>query len=48
MNKKVIKKGLVPYVFLLLFFMLILSLVNGANIEMHEINYSKFMKDIVL
>ena len=46
MNKKVIKKGLVPYVFLLLFFMLILSLVNGANIEVHEINYSKFMKEV--
>ena len=46
MNKKVIKKGLIPYVFLLLFFMLILSLVNGANIEMHKINYSKFMKEV--
>ncbi|MBR3229871.1 MAG: ATP-dependent zinc metalloprotease FtsH [Bacilli bacterium] len=26
--------------------MLILSLVNGANIEIHKINYSKFMKEV--
>ena len=46
MNKKVIKKVSLPYVFLIIFFILILTLVNGMNIETHEITYSKFMKEV--
>lgn len=46
MNKKVIKKVSLPYVFLIIFFILILTLVNGMNIETHEITYTKFMKEV--
>ena len=46
MNKKVIKKVSLPYVFLIIFFILILTLVNGMNVETHEITYSKFMKEV--
>ncbi len=46
MNKKVIKKGLIPYAFLLVFFLIIMTLVNTMNTEIHEINYSKFMNEV--
>ena len=46
MNKKVIKRGLLPYVFLLIFFMILLGLVGMMNVETHEINYTKFMKKV--
>ncbi len=46
MNKKVIKRGLLPYAFLLVFFLVIMTLVNTMNTEVHELNYSKFMKEV--
>ena len=46
MNKKVIKRGLIPYAFLLVFFLVIMTLVNTMNTEVHELNYSKFMKEV--
>ncbi len=46
MNKKVVKRGLVPYAFLLVFFLSIMMLVNTMNTEVHETNYSKFMKEV--
>ena len=46
MNKKTVKKGLLPYIFLFVFFLVILTFVNNANVEVHEINYSKFMKNV--
>ncbi|MBR3198705.1 MAG: ATP-dependent zinc metalloprotease FtsH [Bacilli bacterium] len=46
MNKKVVKRGLLPYAFLLVFFLIIMTLVNTMNTEVHELNYSKFMKEV--
>ena len=46
MNKRVIKRGLLPYVFLIVFFLLTMSLVNTMNDEVHEITYSKFMSEV--
>ena len=46
MNKKVVKRGLIPYLFLVMFFIAIMLMVNSMNTEVHEITYSKFMKEV--
>jgi cell division protease FtsH len=43
MNKKVIKRGLLPYLFLAIFFMTIYMLVGTMNTEVHEITYGEFV-----
>ncbi len=46
MNKKVVKRGLLPYLLLLVFFMTILMLVGTLNQEVHTISYGDFMKEV--
>lgn len=46
MNKRVIKRSIIPYVGLMLFFLCIMLLVNNMNTEVHEITYSKFMEEV--
>ena len=44
MNKKNIKKGLVPYVFLAVFLFCMYALVGTMNTKVNEITYGDFMK----
>ena len=44
MNKKVIKRGLMPYLFLFIFLFGIMFLFSSMNQQVHELNYNKFMK----
>ena len=46
MNKKDIKKSLLPYVFLLVFFIGCLVMFNLFNNEVHEITYDEFLRDL--
>ena len=44
MNKKVIKRGLMPYLFLFIFLFGIMLLFSSMNQQVHELNYNKFME----
>ena len=46
MNKRVIKKGLLPYLFLFIFLLVIMMLFSTMNQEVHELTYNKFMKNV--
>ena len=42
MNKKVIKRGLLPYLFLFIFLIGIMMVFSTMNREAHEFTYNKF------
>lgn len=47
MNKKTtVKKGLLPYIFLFIFIVIILLAYNMLNTDTHEISYDEFLKDL--
>ena len=46
MNKKELKKGLVPYILLLVFFIGCLVAFNLFNSIVHELTYDEFLKDL--
>ena len=46
MNKKELKKGLVPYILLLVFFIGCLVVFNLFNSIVHELTYDEFLKDL--
>ena len=46
MNKKDIKKGLMPYIFLLVFFIGCLLIFNIFNNVVHELTYDEFLQDL--
>ena len=46
MNKKELKKGLVPYILLLIFFIGCLVVFNLFNSIVHELTYDEFLKDL--
>ena len=46
MNKKELKKGLVPYILLLVFFIGCLIVFNLFNSIVHELTYDEFLKDL--
>ena len=46
MNKKEIKKGLLPYAFLLIFFLGCLIIFKMFNTVVNEITYDEFIKDL--
>ena len=46
MNKKTVKKGLLPYVFLFVFIVVILLAYNLLNTNTHEVSYDEFIKDL--
>ncbi len=46
MNKKVVKRGLLPYLFLFIFLFAIMMLVGSMNQKVHEFSYNKFMKNV--
>lgn len=45
-NKKQIKKGFLPYIFLFLFVILVFYLLNGLNKKVNEITYNDFVKAV--
>ena len=45
-NKKVVKKGLLPYVFLLLVMLLVVYFVSIANQKVNVLTYDEFMSDL--
>ena len=46
MNKKVIKRGLLPYLFLFIFLIGIMMVFSTMNREVHEFTYNKFMNNV--
>ena len=46
MNKKAIKRGLLPYLFLAIFLFTIIMVVGSLNKEVHEFNYGDFTKQV--
>lgn len=42
MNKKVVKRGLLPYLFLFVFLLSIMMIFSSLNKEVHEITYGEF------
>ncbi|MEE3344217.1 MAG: ATP-dependent zinc metalloprotease FtsH [Bacilli bacterium] len=46
MNKKTVKKGLLPYIFLFVFILVILISYNSLNTNIHEITYDEFLSDL--
>ena len=47
MNKKTtVKKGLLPYVFLFIFIIVMLLAYNKLNVNTHELSYDEFVKDL--
>jgi len=46
MNKKVVKKGLLPYLFLAIFLVGIMMVFSSLNKEIHEFNYGDFTKQV--
>ena len=46
MNKKVIKRGLLPYLFLFIFLFGIMMLFSTMNQEVHELTYDEFMENV--
>ena len=45
-NKKVVKKGLLPYVFLLLVMLGVIYFVSVANQKVNVLTYDEFMSDL--
>ncbi len=46
MNKKVVKKGLFPYIFLAIFLFCMYALVGTMNTKVNEITYGEFMEAV--
>jgi len=46
MNKKAVKSGLVPYVFLFVFIIACLLLFNSFNNKVNELTYNEFIKEL--
>jgi len=46
MNKKVVKRGLMPYIFLFLFIATVMIVLDMANREVHKFDYSEFMEHV--
>ena len=46
MNKKTVKKGLLPYIFLFIFIIVLLLAYNVLNTDTHEISYDEFLNDL--
>ena len=46
MNKKTVKKGLLPYIFLFAFIIVLLFAYNTLNTNTHEITYDEFIKEL--
>jgi len=46
MNKKVVRKGLLPYLFLAIFLFAIVMVVGSLNKEVHEFTYGDFTKQV--
>ena len=46
MNNKTVKKGLLPYVFLLSFIIICLLVFNNFNSKINELTYDEFTKDL--
>lgn len=46
LNKKTIKKGMLPYLFLVLMMLAIVYLVNTLNTTVHVLDYNEFMNDL--
>ena len=46
MNKKTVKKGLLPYIFLFVFIIVLLLAYNMLNTDTHEISYDEFLSDL--
>ena len=46
MNKRVVKKGVIPYIALIAFFLCIMIFADTMNTEVHDITYSKFMTEV--
>ena len=46
MNKKNIKKGLLPYLFLFLILMGVMFFLNSMNSKVNVITYDEFMKNV--
>ncbi len=44
MDKKVIKRGILPYLFIFIFIFAMMFLVDSMNNKVHEYSYSKFVK----
>ena len=45
MNKKVVKKGILPYVVLIIFLTSIMFFADAMNTEVHDITYDKFISE---
>ncbi len=46
MNKKVVKRGLFPYVFLIIFLLCMYALVGTMNTKVNELTYGEFMEAV--
>ncbi len=46
MNKKTVKRGLLPYVFLAIFLLGIMMVFSSLNREVHEMTYGEFTKEV--
>ena len=46
MNKKVVKRGLFPYVFLIIFLFVMYALVGSMNTKVNELTYGEFMEAV--
>ena len=46
MNKKTVKKGLFPYVFLFVFIIVCLLIFNSFNTQINEISYDEFISEL--
>ena len=46
MNKKTVKKGLLPYIFLFVFIIVLLLAYNMLNTDTHEVSYDEFLNDL--
>ncbi len=46
MNKKVVKRGLFPYIFLFIFIAVIMFSLDLANKEVHKFDYREFMNNV--
>ena len=46
MNNKTVKKGLFPYVFLMVFILVCLFAANTLNVKNHELSYDEFISNL--
>lgn len=46
MNKKAVRRGLMPYLFLFLFILVIMFSLEMANREVHKFDYGQFMENV--